>query len=122
MKKVVLLVDDTLTIRMYEKIALGGDYEFLEATNGRIALELAGTRRPDLILLDITMPEMDGIEALRALRSRAETQSIPVIMVTTQSEDALRQTCESIGCQGFVYKPIDRQQLKQRVQEVMGEA
>ena len=123
MKKVVLLVDDTLTIRMFEKLTLGDRYDFLEAANGREALELAKTRTPSIILLDYQMPEMNGLDALRALKSQQSTREIPVIMVTTKAEQDVRDACESEGCHAFIAKPIDREQLRSLVSEALnGEA
>lgn len=121
MKKRVLLVDDSLTVRAFEKLALGMGFEFLEAGNGQIALTMAAEHRPDVILLDVMMPVMNGIDALRELRSREDTRSIPVIMVTTRSELEVQTTCEALGVSGFVLKPIDREQLRSTVVRTTGE-
>ena len=115
MKKRVLLVDDTLTIRAYEKLALGDGYEFVEAENGRAALEAVAEGRPDVILLDYSMPELDGLQTLEALKKDAATRDIPVIMVTTQSDPGLLEKFISLGARALVKKPIDREELKKRV-------
>lgn len=120
MKKTVLLVDDTLTVRMFEKLTLGDAYEFIEATNGKLALEMVERQRPDLILLDVTMPELNGVDTLRVLRSQDQTRDIPVIMVTTKSEAEIEGTCRALGCAAFVTKPINREELRARVREAVG--
>jgi CheY-like chemotaxis protein len=121
MKKVLLLVDDTLTIRAFEKIALGSAYDFIEASNGQMAVEMASTKKPDCILLDVTMPVMDGLEALKLLKSQEETKKIPVIMVTTRSEDEMRTQCRALGADSFVTKPVERDELRARVREALGQ-
>ncbi len=120
MKKVLLLVDDTLTVRMFEKVALGDGYEYVEAINGKVAIAATEARRPDAILLDVTMPEMNGIETLRELKAREQTRSIPVIMVTTKSEEEVKRECRELGAFCFVTKPIDREELRLRVKEAVG--
>ena len=120
MKKVLLLVDDTLTVRMFEKLALGDTYDYVEAVNGKLALEMAEAKQPDLILLDVTMPELNGIDTLRELKARGTTRDIPVIMVTTKSEEDVKTQCVTLGCAAFVTKPIDREELRRRVKEAAG--
>ncbi|MGQ0508212.1 MAG: response regulator [Myxococcaceae bacterium] len=120
MKKVLLLVDDTLTVRMFEKVALGDSYEYVEAVNGKLALAATDKRKPDAILLDLMMPEMNGIETLRELKTRETTKDIPVIMVTTKSEEDVKRECRELGAYCFVTKPIDRDELRLRVQEAVG--
>lgn len=122
MKKRVLLVDDSLTVRAFEKLALGTGYEFLEAGDGNAALDMAARHRPDVILLDVVMPGMGGVDALRELRAREETRNIPVIMVTTRSETDVRGACEALGVNDFVLKPIDREQLRTSVARTTGGA
>lgn len=121
MKKRVLLVDDSLTVRAFEKLALGNmSYEFFEASNGKVGLELARTQKPDVILLDVMMPVMGGVDALKELKGSEETKHIPVIMVTTRSELEVRGACEALGVCEFVLKPIDREQLKSSVLRMAG--
>lgn len=115
----ILLVDDTQTVRAVEKVFLGREYEFLEAVNGAAALELAEERAPDLILLDVMMPVLNGLETLRELKRRERTKSIPVIMVTTRGEAEVRAECESLGCDAFTTKPINRDELRARVTELL---
>jgi threonine synthase len=82
----VLVVDDTPEARRLIRRILQsqGDFDILEATNGREAIELANRERPDLIILDLMMPEVDGFAALDELRSKPETANIPVIVATAK--------------------------------------
>jgi CheY-like chemotaxis protein len=116
----VLLVDDTITIRVVEKLTLGDGYDFVEAVNGREALERLKQQRPDVILLDVMMPELNGIDTLRAIKGDSATKDIPVLMVTTQSETEVLNACTALGCMAFVGKPIVPDELRARVKEAVG--
>ena len=86
-KKKILLVDDAETILLMEKMFLGkASYDFVTAKDGEQAIALAESERPDLILLDIVMPKLNGFDACLRLRSSSATSSIPIIMVTTRGE------------------------------------
>ena len=114
-KKKILLVDDSETILLFETLMLKSDYEIITAKNGRIALETAIKEVPDLILMDIMMPEMDGIEALKIMRETPETKNIPIIMSTTKSEQSRVERCYEYGCNDYITKPIDKIELKTKV-------
>lgn len=121
-RKKLLLIDDSQTQLLYEKMMLGADYEIVTAIDGRLGVEAAEKEKPDLILCDIIMPVMDGIEALRILRSQDSTKNIPVIMVTTKSEEDRVSTCYQLGCADYVTKPVDKTELLTKVQRHLTEA
>jgi CheY-like chemotaxis protein len=109
MKKKVLLVDDTETVLMFERMLLrGSGFETEVARNGVQALEQVAKDRPDLILLDIMMPVMDGIETCRRLKSNPATKNIPVFIVTTKGADDMVEQAFEAGCDDFLTKPIDK--------------
>ncbi len=115
MKK-VLLVDDTETVLLFEKTMLRATGHTLStAKNGRLALEAVKDNRPDLILMDIMMPELDGIEACRALKSDPKTREIPVVMVTTKGEPVMVERAFEAGCDDYVTKPLDKMELLSKV-------
>ncbi len=116
-RRKLLLVDDTETILQFEQAELSGSYELVLARNGQEALEQAELQKPDLILMDYTMPVMTGGEALKQLRERPATRRIPVIMVTSETDPALIRLCWDFGCQDFVPKPIDRTVLHRAVKK-----
>lgn len=115
-KNTVLLVDD---IPVNIKILVGAlreSYRLVIATNGPDALKAANEMSPDLILLDVMMPEMDGYEVLKLLKSRRETADIPVIFVTALSEEKDETRGLLLGAVDFIVKPVNPVIVKARVQ------
>jgi len=119
--KTVLLVDDTETVLFFEKTLLKGHrLNLVTAKNGRMAIDLIASRRPDLVLMDIQMPELNGIEACRAIKANPETRNIPVVMVTTKGEAAMMEEAFRAGCDDYITKPIDRITLLAKVKKFTG--
>ena len=116
----VLTVDDSKTIRMIVKKAFKPyDCELIEAENGQIGLDTAAREKPGLIILDITMPVMTGIEMLEKLKGDPDLKSIPVIMLTAESgKDNVMQIVK-MGVQNYIVKPFKGEQLIERVQGVL---
>src|SRR5262245_29358633 len=99
MAKKILLVDDSNTVLLMERMILShGRYELCTARNGKEGVERAREEHPDLILMDVMMPEMNGLDALAELRKDQNTRNIPVIMVTTRSEAKTIETGFARGC------------------------
>ena len=122
MPKKILLVDDSSTVLMMEQMILShGRYELRTARDGEEAVVRARADQPDLILLDIVMPKMDGLETLRTLRGDGLTQHIPVIMVTTRSEAQSMETGYLRGCNDYVTKPVNGSELLAKVRNLLGE-
>jgi CheY-like chemotaxis protein len=120
MKKKILLVDDSKTTIFLERTILrDGPYDLIEAVDGAQAVEKATAERPDLILLDMLMPKLNGLEALRQLRSIEATRAIPVIMVTTRSETDRVDAAFELGCTDYVTKPIEQAQLLKKVRALL---
>jgi DNA-binding response OmpR family regulator len=120
-RKKILLVDDSGTILMMEKFILKNDpYEIVTASNGEEAIQKAIEHRPDLILLDVMMPKMGGFEACRRIREHNDTQSIPVIMVTTRGEAGNVEAGWESGCTDYVTKPINAVELLAKVRSLLG--
>ena len=119
-KKKVLLVDDSSTTLFMEKMVLEGEpVDLVTAGDGHEAVSKALEERPDLILLDVVMPNMDGFEACRALRAREETQGIPIILVTTRGEEGHMETGFAAGCNDYVTKPINTTELLTKVRNFL---
>ena len=96
-------------------------HQVLTADNGPDGLKLADSERPDLILLDVMMPGMDGLEVCRKLRNQAGTARIPVILLTYRSgDDIVRRGFES-GCTAYLNKPLQDAQLLQTINQYLGE-
>jgi CheY-like chemotaxis protein len=116
----ILIVDDEAAIREYEATLLGElGHEVLAAADGAEALRLAREKQPDLVLLDIMMPELSGIEVCRQLRADPNTRDIRVIVVS--AVDAKRALEESIiaGADDFLAKPINALELMVRVRSIL---
>ncbi len=113
----VLICDDDRDIRRALNIYLtGAGYQVLEAANGREALELAGSREVHLILLDIMMPELDGVSALTTLRQHS---NVPVILLTAKSEDEDKIMGLELGADDYVTKPFNAQEVVARVKALL---
>mgnify|MGYP001202679619 CR=1 FL=1 len=107
-----LVVDDSATMRKIVSLALtGAGHSYAEAGNGREALEAIRSGKPDCILLDINMPEMNGIDFLKVRSGDSSIKSIPVIVLTTQDEEALRAEAIGLGANGFLPKPFQKEAL-----------
>ena len=114
--KKVLVVDDSPTAIMWQKMILRqGQYEVVTAVDGQAGVEAAIAEKPDLILMDVMMPRMNGFEACREIRKTPATQHVPIIMVTTRSEmESVEEGFQS-GCSEYITKPIDRLELLSKV-------
>lgn len=121
-KKKILLVDDSGTALMMEKMILSREpYELVTAADGEEAVEKALRERPDLILLDVVMPKMNGFEVCARLRQMDETRETPVIMVTTRGEAENVQRGFELGCTDYVTKPIDGLELVTKVRNCLAQ-
>ncbi|PYQ31142.1 MAG: response regulator [Acidobacteria bacterium] len=121
MKKKVLLVDDSNTVLLMEKMILAkGPYEIVIARDGAEAIVKAHSEQPDVILLDVVMPKLDGLSACAAIRQHETTAHIPIIMVTTRGEEHNIETAFRNGCTDYVTKPINGLELLAKLQNVLG--
>lgn len=102
--RVLLVEDDSVLGEMYEIRLKAQDYEVLRAINGKQALEEIASFKPDIILLDIMMPEMNGIEVLQYLRAQKETKEIPVFMLTALSQSKDRMASLEAGADDYIVK------------------
>ena len=121
-KKKILLVDDSNTVLLMERMVIGEDkYQLLVARNGKEAVTRALAERPDLIFMDVLMPEMDGFEACKTLRERPETHQVPIIMVTTRGEPCNVQKGFEAGCSEYITKPFNSVELVAKLKNYLGE-
>ncbi len=120
-RKKILIVDDSATIVLMEKTILArGAYDITVANDGVQALELVSQSRPDLVLMDVKMPHLDGFATVQKLRADPATREIPIIMVTTQGAADQREKSLAVGCNDFVTKPIDGSVLLAKISALIG--
>jgi len=119
----ILVVDDNLDSReLVAKILQNRGYNVIEALDGEDALNKAREERPALILMDISLPKLDGYEVTRRLKALEELRDIPVIALTAHAMKGDREKALAAGCQGYVPKPINIRELPALVQRFIEEA
>ncbi len=121
-RRKILLVDDSATTHMGTQMILHKSaYEMVSARDGMEGVEKALSETPDLILMDVVMPRMDGFAACRSLRTHAATRGTPIIMVTTRAEAKNVEEGFQSGCSDYITKPIDGLELMSKVRNFLGE-
>ena len=119
-KPVILVVDDQLqNNELLEAYLVPQGYEIVRAASGEEALEKLGHNKIDLILLDIMMPKMSGLEVLERVRADEKTKAIPVVMVTALKETEDKVKALEAGCDDFISKPFDKVELLARVKSIL---
>ena len=121
--KKILLVDDSSTARLVTRMIFSqkSNYVLLSAVDGRDAVERARAEKPDLILMDVMMPRMTGLEACRVLKQDKETSNIPVILLTTRGEESFVQEGYASGCSDYLTKPVNNTELLDLLKAYLGE-
>jgi two-component system alkaline phosphatase synthesis response regulator PhoP len=117
----ILVVDDEAYILQILEFSLGAEgFEVVTATNGEIAVEKAVQGQPDLIVLDVMMPVLDGYETCRRLKRQAETKNIPVILLTAKGREADKRLGFEVGAADYIVKPFSPSRLISRIEEIIG--
>ena len=114
-RKKVLIVDDEQYIRQLVNKALGGDYTVVEASDGEEAINITRQLMPDLILMDILMPKLDGYTACHEIKRDEATSAIPVVMITGVGYELNKELAEELGADGYITKPFNLQELMDKV-------
>jgi two-component system alkaline phosphatase synthesis response regulator PhoP len=123
MAKKILVVDDSKTALMMEREILEKrkNYQCVTAADGQEAVEKAQQERPDLVLMDVVMPRMNGFEACKAMRQQDSTRETPIVLVTTRSEESYMEAGFQSGCNDYITKPVDGAELVALVESYLGE-
>jgi len=122
MPKTVLIVDDSASMRQLVAFTIkDAGYDVLLAENGKDALEKMSRAKVDMVITDLNMPEMDGITFIRELRGKADYKFIPIIMLTTESQDVKKQEGRAAGASGWIVKPFSPSQLMDVVKKFVKE-
>jgi two-component system, chemotaxis family, chemotaxis protein CheY len=121
MGKIVLTVDDSSSIRQMVSFTLkSAGYEVVEAVDGEDGLNKAKQKSVSLVLTDQNMPKMDGLTLIKSLRTLPQYRSTPILMLTTESSDAMKTAGKAAGATGWLVKPFDPQKLLEVVKKVIG--
>jgi CheY-like chemotaxis protein len=118
----ILIVDDDKTTRKLLSLYLkGSGFEVVTAENGLNALEKLGSETVQLVLTDLNMPFMDGIEFLKAMKSNPGTSHIPALMLTTETDEEERRRAISAGADGYLTKPASAEVVAAKIRQMVGE-
>lgn len=121
MAKTVLAIDDSASIRQMVAFTLkSSGYEVIEAVDGQDGLDKAKAKSVNLVLTDQNMPRMDGLTLIKSLRSNPQYAATPILMLTTESSDAMKSQGRAAGATGWLVKPFDPQKLIEVVRKVIG--
>lgn len=120
-KKKILIADDEPNIRSLVSRMLGKDYIVIEATNGEEAIDIAKRQEPDLILMDLMMPKMDGYAACSSIKTDQATKGIPVVMLTGVTHELNKSFAREMGADGYLSKPFNTDELLRQVKQALGE-
>jgi DNA-binding response OmpR family regulator len=119
--KTVLIADDSKTTQMLVRTTLSRmpDLQFVGAENGREALEMLDGASVDLLVTDINMPEMDGIELVREVRRRKSSDELPILIMTAKGEEAARGEGMALGANAYILKPLSGRELIDKASKLL---
>ena len=121
MAQVLVVEDNEKNMKLFRDVLQAAGYDTLEASTAGQALDLAATNRPDLVLMDIQLPDMDGLEALRRLRADERTSTMPIVALTALAMEGDRERFLAAGFDGYVSKPVDIAELRRHCRRHCGE-
>ncbi|HKY88171.1 MAG TPA: response regulator [Pseudorhodoplanes sp.] len=122
MPKVLLVEDNEMNRDMLSRRLTRNGYDVVIAVNGQEGVDMAGSQKPDLILMDMSLPVLDGWEATRRLKADPATASIPVIALTAHAMDSDREKALAAGCDDFDTKPIELPRLLEKMKAFVSDA
>lgn len=117
--KILTIDDDERNRMLFEAFVKASGHDIVFATGGKMGIEVASLEVPDLILLDLMMPGMDGFQVIRALKSTPITQNIPIIVVSSLDDVASQKRMLGAGVSEFIVKPVDRWELSRRISKLL---
>ncbi|HJV34814.1 response regulator [Geomonas sp.] len=121
MAKTIMTADDSASVRQMVAFTLRQEgYEVVEAVDGKDALHKLGSTRVDMLITDLNMPNLDGIGLIKGARALPSCKFIPIVMLTTESQDSRKQEGKAAGATGWIVKPFKPEQLIAVVKKVLG--
>lgn len=122
MPRILLVEDHELNRDMLSRRLERRGYEVITAVNGAIGVQIATEQKPDLVIMDLRLPELDGCEATRQIKAHPATWTTPVVVLTAESFAEARERALAAGCDGFETKPVEFQRLLATIALLLGEA
>ena len=122
MSRSLIIEDDDNKIELISYILEYNGYETIRAQTGQEGCILVAEQKPDFIILDIQLPDMNGIDVLRKVRSSPEGKQIPVIAMTSYAMAGDRESMLAAGCNGYIEKPIDPERVMNQIKEIVGDS
>ena len=119
-RRILVIEDNPDNMTLIVDVLLSLDYEVLQAADGEKGVELARTERPDLILMDLSLPRLDGWTATRNIKADEATTAIPVVALTAHAMVGDRERALEAGCDDYISKPIDLQELVTKLTQYLG--
>lgn len=122
MAKILLVEDNEMNRDMLSRRLARKGYDVVVAVDGAIGIDMASSEKPDLILMDMSLPEVDGWEATRRIKSSAETENIPVLALTAHAMATDRDKALEAGCDDYDTKPIELPRLLEKIERLLSSA
>jgi len=119
-KKVLIVDDEESIITVLHRYVTNAGYDYMTASNGEEALEKISQEDPDLVLLDLMMPGLNGFETCRRIRANQKTKKLPVIIITALHSEADSADAKACGANAFLVKPVNTEELIRRIQQYIG--
>lgn len=119
-RKTIVVVDDMTTILEHAKMILKESYRVVPCTSGAQALEIINKIHPNLVLVDVNMPEMDGFEVLSSIKSNPATADLNVILITTELSSDIEERGFELGADDFIIKPFAQTSMLKRISKIIG--
>ena len=120
--KVLLIEDNPINMELATDLLEGSGFEVVTAQDAEVGINLARETQPSLILMDLSLPGMDGLEATKALKADPQTAAIPIVAVTAHAMKGDEQKALDAGCEGYITKPIDTRMFPMLVMQVLEQA
>jgi len=121
MKKILIVDDETFLVKVITDRLQANNYEVISAADGQEGLEKARTEKPDLIILDLMLPKMDGYQVCRMLKFDKRFQTVPIILFTARAQESDIKTGEEAGADAYLVKPFDPNVLLDKIKELLGD-
>jgi two-component system cell cycle response regulator DivK len=118
--RILVVEDNEMNMQLFEYLLEESGFEIIKATTGEEALKLATASRPDLILMDIHLPGMDGLSVVRELKAGGEMEGVPILALTAHAMRGDKDRFLQAGCDGYISKPIDVKTFIPSIQQFLG--